>query len=438
MKLTILRNYVDFVTKRYLIAGLTTLKRCRYTIPRIGRPTVMIQAVALRWLAGLLAVTGVTLAQDPIPIDGTEPTSIHGERGFQTRPVRNSGHGLPIWQYQVTSPVNGVSYTGYMVGSGPSDHGRTTTIRAILVPFIVQLTNTTTGFSTTFDPSTAPDAGCTSGLTAIHLVESSPIFQNYPWTLNGVDVGVTQYVDAFQRSNFWNSVQKEDDYHTLLTYTVGEPLRLPLSYSAPTLAAGIRTGIATTCTNPGGSGSTNGAAYEGVVDYNVLDDAMTGYIASHHIKPDLFPIFILYNVMYSQNGLLFLGGYHFSEAAYPDVLTSPGQTYVMANFRTNGSGPFDVSILSHEIAEWLNDPGGFNAAPPWGDIGEVTGCKRFLEVGDPLTRTDLPPIAGPNGFSYHLQELAYFSWFFRTAPTGAGGQFSDNGTLTNSAGSVCQ
>ena len=110
----------------------------------------------------------------------------------------------------------------------------------------------------------------------------------------------------------------------------------------------------------------------------------------------------------------------------------------MPDARTNGSGPFDVSILSHEIAEWLNDPGGFNSVPPWGNIGEVTGCRRDLEVGDPLTRTDLPAITGPNGFAYHLQELAYFSWFFRTASIGAGGQFSDNGTLATSAGPVCQ
>ena len=395
--------------------------------------------LALPWLAGLLAFASVTLAQDPVPIDGPEPTSIHGVRRLWPRPVRDAGPELPIWQYQVVSPVNGVSYRGYMVGTDPSLGGSTTTtIPVILVPFIVQFTNTTTGFTTTFDPSAAPDAACTAGLTAMSLVASSPIFQNYPWTLNGVNVGVTQYIDAFQRSNFWNYVQNGNDYHTLLTYTVGEPLRLPLSYSSPTLAAEVRTGVATTCANPGGSGSTNGGAYQGVVDYTVLEDAMTGYIASHRIKPDRFPIFILYNVMYSQNGLLYLGGYHFSEASYPLVLTSPGQTYAMANFRTNGTGPFDVSILSHEIAEWLDDPGGFNAVPPWGNIGEVTGCRRGLEVGDPLTRTDLPPIVGPNGFAYHLQELAYASWFFRTPSTSGGGQFSDNGTLTTSAGPVCQ
>ncbi len=408
------RNHVDFMVKQFGIVSS-----------------------AAPFMAALLTSTGLILAQDPISITAQEPASIHHVRSFRLNPTRQSGVGLPIWRYQVTSPVNGASYHGYMVGTDPSIAGATTEVPVVLVPFIVQFTNTTTGFATTFDPSAAPDAGCTASQTAMRLIEDSPIFQKYPWTLNGVNVGVTQYIDAYQRSNFWNFVQAGNDYHVLLTYTIGEPLRLALSYSSPTLAAEIRTGVATTCANPGGSGSTNGAAYQGIVDFTLLEDAMTGYIASHHMTPDRFPIFILYNVMYSQNGLLYLGGYHFSEARYPEGLVSPGQTYAMANFRTNGMGPFDVSILSHEIGEWLDDPGGFNAVPLWGNIGEVSGCKRDLEIGDPLTRIDLPPIVASNGFAYHLQELAYTSWFFRTQSTAAGGQFSDNGTLTGDAGPVC-
>ena len=97
----------------------------------------------------------------------------------------------------------------------------------------------------------------------------------------------------------------------------------------------------------------------------------------------------------------------------------------------------DISILSHEIAEWVNDPGGFNGTPTWFNPGEVS-CQRNLEVGDALTRTELPLIAEPNCFFYHLQELVFFSWFFRTPSIGAGGLFSDNGTFTFDAGAVCQ
>lgn len=415
---------------------------CRFdernlTDPHCRRVARTIPAAAFR-CAVLLVTIGATRAQDPTSIDSREDTPIHSDRIVRPQPVSNAGPELPIWRYHIVSPVNGILYTGYMIGT--SLRGASTiTIPVILVPFIVQFTNTTTGFTTTFDPTTVPDAGCTASQTVMSLVENSPIFQSRPWTLNGVDVGVTQYIDAFQRSNFWQYVRSaENPWHTLLTYTVGDPLSLSLSYPSPTLAAEIRTGASTSCTNPVGSGSVNGAGYQGIVDFETLQKAMVAYIASHKITQDRFPIFILYNVMYSQNGLLYLGGYHFSEAPYPQVLTSPGQTFAMANFRTNGSGPFDVSILSHEIAEWVNDPGGFNAVPPWGNIGEVTGCRRDLEVGDPLTQTDLPPIAGPNGFAYHLQELADFSWFFRTAAIGAGGRFSDNGTLVANAGAVCQ
>jgi hypothetical protein len=382
---------------------------------------------AIRCLVVLLAATSLSSAQNPIP---------NRPRRSETSP--GSPH-LPLWQYQILSPLNQTVYTGYMVGTSPFLRGaKTTTIPVILVPFIVQFTNTTTGFTTTFDPSTAPDAGCTAGQTALSLIENSPLFQSRPWTLNGVDVGTTQYIDAFQRSSFWKYAHNTgDEWHTLLSYTVGDALTLPLSYPAATLAAEIRVGAVASCTNPQGSGSVNGAGYQGIVDSNVLQSAMTGYISSHHITPDQFPIFILYNVMYSQDGLIWLGGYHFSEAPYPQALTSPGQTFVMANFRTL-IAPFDVSILSHEIAEWVNDPGGFNAVPSWGNIGEITGCRRALEVGDPLTRTDLPPITSASGFTYHLQELADFSWFFRLPSIGSGARFSDNGTLVTDAGPACQ
>jgi hypothetical protein len=60
----------------------------------------------------------------------------------------------------------------------------------------------------------------------------------------------------------------------------------------------------------------------------------------------------------------------------------------------------------------MDDPFGMNEAPPWGNIGQVTGCDNTLEVGDPLSGTEYRPIRNRNGFTYHLQELAFFSWFF--------------------------
>ena len=400
----------------------------------------------------LTVAAGPMWAQDPVPIAPEEMPRLDGSRAARkfsktpsalaTAPSDSAAPPvLPLWSYQIASPVNGFSYRGYMVGTNPFNRGaRTTTVPAILIPFIVEFQNTTTGFTAAFDPSAAPDTGCTAGQTVMNLVESSPIFQNYDWTFNGIYVGNTQYIDAFQRANFWQYVQNTGDaYHTLLSYTTGDPLMLTVSYPAATLSGEVRTGVPGPCTNPGGSGSTNAASYQGIVDMNTLQNAMTGYIAAHGITPDQLPIFILYNVMYSENNqTVYFGGYHFSTVPYPQALTAPGQTFILANFRTNGTGPLDVSILSHEIAEWMNDPGGYNGAPSWGHTGEVSGCQRDLEVGDPLTLTDLPTIPGLNGFAYHLQELAFFSWFFRTPSIGAGAVFSNNGTFAVDAGAVCQ
>ena len=66
----------------------------------------------------------------------------------------------------------------------------------------------------------------------------------------------------------------------------------------------------------------------------------------------------------------------------------------------------------------MDDPFRINPTPLWGNIGQVQGaCQGNLEVGEPLTGTDVPDVTMPNGYTYHLQELAFFSWFFGAPPT---------------------
>ena len=95
--------------------------------------------------------------------------------------------------------------------------------------------------------------------------------------------------------------------------------------------------------------------------------------------------------------------------------------------------------MSHEVAEWMNDPFGNNPTPAWGHTGQVAGCQNNLEVGDPLSGTLAPPIYNPaNKFTYHMQELAFFSWFYGAPSVGVNGWFSNNDTFTTDAGPVCQ
>jgi hypothetical protein len=91
-------------------------------------------------------------------------------------------------------------------------------------------------------------------------------------------------------------------------------------------------------------------------------------------------------------------------------------------------GSSDVSALAHEVGEWQNDPNTVNPTPSWGNIGQVSGCQTNLEVGDPLSGTVFNDTL--NGFTYHPQELAFFSWFYHQNPSlGVNGWYSNKGAF---------
>ena len=132
---------------------------------------------------------------------------------------------------------------------------------------------------------------------------------------------------------------------------------------------------------------------------------------------------------------------------YHNAFGSTVQTYSVFELDGNqlfsnmnpSSKTIDVSTLSHEVAEWLDDPLGTNPTPPWGHTGQVSGCQNNLEVGDPLSGAIMPTIAMSNGFNYDVQELAFYSWFYRQSPSlGANGWYSDNDSFASGAGAICQ
>ncbi|MBV9265352.1 MAG: hypothetical protein JO061_04205, partial [Acidobacteriaceae bacterium] len=171
-----------------------------------------------------------------------------------------------------------------------------------------------------------------------------------------------------------------------------------------------------------------------VVNINTIDAYLQQYISAHGLNASQFPFFVLYNSVMSNgaasnsNNCCILG--------YHNALGNPGQTYGIADFegrnQTVFSGVSDVAAASHELAEWADDPFGSNATPAWGNIGQVSGCQNDFEVGDPLSGTLMPAVT-LNGFTYHLQELAFYSWFYGGPSIGAGGAYSSNGTFSGFA-----
>jgi hypothetical protein len=168
-----------------------------------------------------------------------------------------------------------------------------------------------------------------------------------------------------------------------------------------------------------------------------LETTLIPSLAGQGVGPTNFVIFLMNDVVMSGDSPPDLSncciiGYH-------GAFGLPTQTYSPTDFDTTGifTGLNDTSVFGHEVGEWMDDPLGTNPTPLWGHIGQVSGCQDNLEVGDPLSGTLFPAVKMPNGTTYNLQELAFFSWFFSTPSIGAGGKFSNHGTFTSDAGAIC-
>src|SRR5436190_1002924 len=95
----------------------------------------------------------------------------------------------------------------------------------------------------------------------------------------------------------------------------------------------------------------------------------------------------------------------------------------------------DIHALSHEIAEWADDPFVNNTVQPWlTPTAPQYGCTGVLETGDPVVGigfamgtnnfqqgpNPFPDAQGNPTFSadgfYHPEDEAYLQWFMRTSP----------------------
>jgi hypothetical protein len=371
---------------------------------------------------------------------------------------------LPLFTFSVESNRDGNNYTGVIVGANPftkgdnrgdnkgdgeGDNSRDVSVKTFVVPVIVTLNSVGTTISpnpppggsftvgpgvTTIDPSVAdtPCLGTGGNNNPTTLLLQSPLLNSALFDMGGTIVGNTQYIDAFQRAEFWNALGPEgrQGYH----------LRL-----SPVLLPAIRINIPADQGAALGTGLLGACDPLGIIDFgffdNLIQTSILPILAKQGVDPSTFPILLFKNVVTADmpitnlNNCCFLG-YHSSTS------TVPFQTYSPLEFDTAGLfGPSaaDTAVMSHEVAEWANDPFGDNPTPAWGGTGQVPPgfCQNNFEVGDPLTGTAFPPVVMSNGFTYHLQELAFFSWFYASPSVGIHGWFSDDGTFLSDAGPTC-
>ena len=299
---------------------------------------------------------------------------------------------LPTW----TGNYEGAHYYSYtMVGTTPSN-GTATVVQTYIIPIKIVIG------ASTFDPSHL----LTNGKTVIQNTVDSPLFdKTTTYTQGAVTVGTTQYLDAYQRANFWGAVRSHRDYHLLL--------------GGPTVRA-ERT------LTPSAKYSSTGTVFgftAGFVDINWFDAAAQSLLTSLQIPANVLPIFLTYNVYLSNNAGISgccIGGYH----GYTGAQAYAHATYI----DVAGAFAQDVSALSHEIGEWATDPftNNTNIPPPCG----------ILEVGDPLAGN--PNYGGypytVNGFQYNLQDLVMLPYFGAPSSISVNGWFSFQGETL----SICQ
>jgi len=343
---------------------------------------------------------------------------------FLSKPVRSidpitfqnqsdAGAGLKVWTYKATSTragSKGQKFSGVMVGNSPYTNKATTTTTMQVVPLIITIG------STVFDP-TKPDNACFQGKVPLTMYKQSPITNAATFKMNGVNVGKTSYTDAFQRASFWTPVSKNGGtYHNDLKLVVLKPVKVNLgSHSAI---------LTNTCGPLGGVDITE---FEPLLENTIIPSLGQG------VNPTTFVTFLMYNVVMYQGNVsnCCILGYHYG-------IGSPLQTYSPFEFDTTGAfggAIFDTYVAAHEVDEWQDDPLGNNPTPAWGHVGQVSGCQNNLEVGDPLTGIGNPfSVTMSNGYTYHLQELAMYSWFYGPPSIGAGHKFSDDGTFTSAQG----
>jgi len=295
--------------------------------------------------------------------------------------------GLTTWNFSYT--YNGTKYTDKFVGNAPT--GAASTTPSFVIPIKIVLSTGASFSMSTVQPN---------GQTALVDTTNSPIFQsNVNFKEATANLGTTQYEDAFQRESFWPQVKLNKSYHVLL----GAPTVLPeVTLNVPK-ADGV----------PG----TEFGVSVALVNINYLDGQISSIIAANpQITAASIPIFVMYNT-YETSGGCCIGGYHEAVGA---------QTRSVFDYiGTSGAFSQDVSALSHEMGEWLDDPFTNNNSP----------CGIY-EVGDPLEREanygDYPYVVGT--MTYHLQDLAQPPYFGAPKSTTLKGRATFQGTKL----SVCQ
>lgn len=312
----------------------------------------------------------------------------------------------------------------YTMAGGRPESGGTTVFDAPIVPVSLDLLD--------YDGSVRSVNGHTlrySALPFVNAVMDSPLFQSTEYSSSDVP---TQFGDAVQRAEFYNSMRQ--DWHTLLRLSIKAERRIAIPRGAYYFAL---------------QGDGSCCAFV-LVDINVFsrllfppsaDDTTTPVGAAEHaadITPQSIATFLLPNTylyLHGNPNHCCVLGFHTYDFEPGDAANSFREKRYVLNYASwispglFGPGFEDVTALSHEMLESLNDPfvgsDGVHGITPWW-LSENGNCQNDLEVGDVIEGLPDATIAiKTRGKIFHPQNAALLQWFeFQSPSTAIGGAYS--------------
>ena len=188
---------------------------------------------------------------------------------------------------------------------------------------------------------------------------------------------------------------------------------------------------------PSGSWSAGSAPHSYSVDQKVLDGFVDKQMAS--IPTGMVPIFLTYNISEYPHGNpagCCTWGWHNTYQHTPDIYDA----FIYATYLDAPQPNSDLMPLSHEVAEFMEDPFGNNSVQafpqswtfslPWDPPYTFSKCQTTLEVGDPVEDRfgELSEMQFPitnSTMKYNFQNVVTASWLMQASPS-----FSVNGWYT--------
>jgi hypothetical protein len=396
---------------------------------------IAVAAAAVAAAAAFIAATGTASAGSTPP---TAEPQILGDSSMHPSTTTIGGADvLPTTRTvahffaTAANPSDGVTYGYNMVGANPftcTGAACSTTIPTDIVPLNINVGGQSFNGTDVVNAVLASPQFANDDYATTSRSTAAPTGFTAGGPLSSGNSGV-QLEDATMRSQF-NRVGSSNPYHVIL----GTPVVHP----------------AITINVPANHGTLLRSA-RGVVfgDVNItwfasqLNNIITN---TSYIDPTHLPVFITDEVM------LYFGsdpfnccviGFHGASKVPGNgggSINSNGnavvQTYAWASFVTPGTfnpdsswALQDIHALSHEIAEWGDDPFINNTVQPWlTPTAPQYGCTGILETGDPVvgigfskgTNTFRQGPA-PNGRqiadgTYHPEDEVFLPWFMRTSP----------------------